>query len=141
VDGQIAAAPDYLAHQYWRGSALYDLSRWSEALDQFESLLRADSASTSYRGMAAVAAARVGDRTRAEHHLLEAHWGYEVADRLVYAARVAAVLGDMDRSLARLSEALDRGSAGFPWMHASGRHDFVVLRSDPRIARLLEPDS
>lgn len=138
LDRQIEAEPDYEAHGYWKGSALYDLGRWEEALATFVALLESNPTSTAYLGMAAVAAARVGDREAAERYLSPESWGYEVGDRLVYAARAAAILGEPDRALDALAQSLDHGSSGFPWMHASGHHDFVVLRQDARIARLLD---
>src|SRR5690606_17275221 len=75
VDARIAEAPDVEDHRYWRGCVLYDLERWDEALVQFEELLRADPTDTSVLGMAAVAAARLGEGTRAERYLEKDRWG------------------------------------------------------------------
>ena len=87
--------------------------------------------------MAAVSAARLGDRQLAMEYLDESRWGYELGDRLIYAARVAIILGDADRALALVAQALDLGAPGYPWMHASGHHDFIMLGADPRISRLI----
>jgi tetratricopeptide (TPR) repeat protein len=138
LDRQIAEDPDYLAHRYWRGSALYDLGRWDEALRTFAELLVENPTSTAYLGMAAISAARVGDRTRTMEYLDEARWGYEHGDRLIYAARAEVILGDQDRALSLTAQALDLGAPGYPWMHASGYHDFLLLRADPRLARLVD---
>lgn len=137
LDREVAADPDYLAHRYWRGSALYDLMRWDEALSTFEALLTARPGDTSYLGMAALAAARLGDRPLAEQYLSPDRWGYQLGDRLIYAARAEIVLGDADRALSLTARALDHGAPGYPWMHASGYHDFQLLEADPRIARLV----
>ena len=138
LDRQIAEDPDYLAHRYWRGSALYDLGRWDEALTTFAELLVENPTSTAYLGMAAISAARVGDRARTMEYLEEARWGYELGDRLIYAARAEVILGDRDRALSLTAQALDLGAPGYPWMHASGYHDFLLLRADPRLARLVD---
>lgn len=139
LEQQIEEAPDFLAHRYWLGSAHYDLEAWGDASRIFEGLLRESPNSTAYLGMAAVAAARNGDAERAWGYLEASRWGYELGDRLMYAARTAAILGDRERALALVAEALEQGSVGYPWMHASGHHDFVLLRADERIRRLLEP--
>ncbi len=139
VDARIAEAPAVEDHRYWRGCVLYDLERWDEALVQFEELLRADPTDTSVLGMAAVAAARLGDRPGAERYLEADRWGYEDSDRLIYEARVAAIFGEIDRALPLLTEGIDRGTPGFPWMHAAGHHDFALLRADPRIEAALAP--
>jgi len=138
LEQQIATDPDFAAHRYWLGSALYDLERWDESSRVFEALLVESPTSTAYLGMVALTAARVGDAARAWAHLEQPRWGYEVGDRLMYAARTAAILGDRERALALVSEALERGSVGYPWMHASGHHDFVLLRADERVRRLLD---
>ena len=141
LEPRIALDPDYLAYRYWLGSAWYDLGRWAASRETFESLVEASPNSTAYLAMAAVTSARTGDRTAALRYLEEERWGYEQGDRLMYAARVEAILGDADRALDLAAQAFQRGTGGFPWMHASGHHDFVVLRSDTRIARLLEPQT
>lgn len=139
LEPRIALDPDYLAYRYWLGSVWYDLGRWSDSRETFRSLLEASPTATAYLAMAAMTAARTGDRDAALEYLEEERWGYEQGDRLMYAARVEAILGDADRALDLVAQAFDHGTGGFPWMHASGHHDFVVLRRDARIARLLEP--
>ena len=139
LERRLEADPDYRAHRYWLGSALYDLGQWEQSLEVFQVLVQEVPTSTAYLGVAAVAAARTGDHGQAMEYLEEARWGYELGDRLLYAARVEAILGDLDRALDLILQAFDRGTGGFPWMHASGYHDFTILESDPRVARLLEP--
>ncbi len=139
LEPRIVLDPDYLAYRYWLASAWYDLGLWTATREASDALLEASPTSTAYLGMAAVAAARTGDRDGSQGYLAEDRWGYALGDRRVYAARVEGILGDPDRALDLIAQAFDRGVDGFPWMHASGYHDFVVLRSDPRIATLLEP--
>jgi len=128
----------YLAHRYWRGSALYDLQRWADASEAFEALVRDAPTNDAYLGMAAVAAARLGRRDAATGHLTGDAWLGAVGERLAYEARVEAILGDLDRAFVLLSQAFERGVDGWEWLHASAHHDIEIFRRDSRIARLLE---
>jgi hypothetical protein len=56
--------------------------------------------------------------------------GYQFAAR----ARVEAVAGETERSLALLTEGLRRGIDGLPWLHASTLPDLGRLAEDPRYA-------
>lgn len=139
LDDQIRAAPDYLAHRYWKASVLYDQRRWQEAATVASLLLESAPDNTTYRGMTAVGVARTGDPTEAIDHLARDAWRGQEGDRLIYSARVHAILGDLDRAFADLAAALEQGVGGFGWTHATAHHDFELMRADERIARLLAP--
>jgi hypothetical protein len=62
---------------------------------------------------------------------------HEPGPHLAARARIAAILGDADRALALLTEALDHGIPEFQWAHMDWWHDFERVSKDPRIRRLL----
>ena len=81
----------------------------------------------------------MGDATRAWSLVDAESWPADEATRLRYTARIAAILGDLDRALADQSSALAMGISGFPWLHSGAHHEIALMRRDSRIARLLSP--
>ena len=123
---QLAITPDERVHRYWLGSVLYDLERWPEAATVLRRLARDYPERLQYRGLAAVSAARTGDR-RAES-LLGDVAPHERGDHAHFRARLAAVYGDTTRAAALFTEAARMGMDGLPWLHASAYHDLQLLR-------------
>ena len=68
-----------------------------------------------------------------------ASWPDDESFRLRYTARLAAVLGNLDRAFADQSRLMAMGIPGFAWQHESAHHEFALMRQDPRIARLMRP--
>lgn len=140
LEDKLLVDPDYRQHRYWLGSALYDSGRWAEAAVLFNALNEAYSDLRTYRLMEALAVARLGDREAAFEILGERpryRAGTWTADR----ARIEAILGERDRAVSLLSDALDQGIDSFPWLHAAGFQDLALLAGDPRFDRLMEDAS
>jgi len=122
---QLAVTPGDRAHREWLASALYDLGRWQESSALFASLRRDFPERLKYRGLAALAAARVG-RADADS-LLGAPAPHEVGTHTAYRARLAAVRGDPARAAALLADATRAGVGALPWLHAEGHMDLALL--------------
>lgn len=135
---QLALDPDYGAHRYWLASTDYDSRRWTEARVRFAALAEDNPSSTTYRGMAALAAAHAGDGETAREELADP-FPYAPGEHAGYRARLAAIHGDANRTVALLNEAFQRGYGGYPWVHASGFDDFAPVSGDSRIRQLLAP--
>ncbi|HSG50335.1 MAG TPA: protein kinase [Longimicrobiales bacterium] len=133
-----AQDPDYNAHRYWLASAAYDQRRWDEARTGFLELSRDVPGSDTYRGMAALALAQSGDSHGALAELGEP-FPYDPGEYTGYRARIVAAAGDANEATALLSQALQHGWRGFPWVHASGFDDFAPVLHDTRVAQLLMP--
>lgn len=133
---RLVVRPTDRGHRYWMGSGLYALARYQEAGPYFESLAREFPDALQFRGYSALVAARRGDREGAEKWLGTAA-ARDQGEYLVYRARIAAVLGDTAKSVGLLSDAADRGAAGFPWLSSTAFRDFAVLSKDPRARALL----
>lgn len=126
-------------HRYWLGMALYHLGRDAEARRVFEAQLRDAPGELQNRGLAALALARTGNREAALRVLGEAT-ASERGSHSAYRARIAAILGDHDRALSLLAEALGHGVDGWAWVHTSAWRDFAPLRGDPRYEQLMRGD-
>lgn len=136
---RLAEAPGYRPHRYWLGSALYDAGRWEDAVEVLQSLARDFPDRPTYRGLAAVAAARTGDAEGAVRWLSEPFPRSE-GEHDVYRARLAALRGDADGAVALLADALRAGVDGMAWLHATAWRDFRALDRDPRFRRLMAGD-
>ncbi|NNM34206.1 MAG: hypothetical protein HKO53_14115, partial [Gemmatimonadetes bacterium] len=69
----------------------------------------------------------------------EDHRAHQMGDHLAYRARIEVVLGNHERALALLSEALQRGVDDLSWFHARAHHDLLPLTAEPRFQRLMTP--
>jgi tetratricopeptide (TPR) repeat protein len=137
-----------------RAEALYAAGRWDEARRSFEALAaeRRGEASAAgdhgmyglaplgppdYRGYLGVLAARRGNRgaARAADSALAAFRGSHLFGRPTYwRARIAALLGERERAVALLREALQQGRTHVT-VHAEG--DFAALRELPAFQALI----
>jgi tetratricopeptide (TPR) repeat protein len=139
-----------------RAEALYDAGRWNEARQQFEALAaerRGDASRVGdlgtlgispigdldYRGYLGALAARRGDRAAAltvdaalaawpAPHLLGRH--------TYWRARIAALLGERERAMGLLREALRQGRT-YLVVHVEA--DFVALHGLPAFQELVRP--
>ena len=136
---QIAADPDYTAYHYWTAQTRYSQGRWSDAAAALDELQSRSPTNADYRGFAAVVAAHMGDADGARSLVDPGSWPDDEPSRLRYTARVAAVLGDLDRAFADQAALLAMGIPGFAWQHESAHHEYGLMRQDPRFARLLRP--
>ena len=123
LDGQLRAEPGRREHLYWRGSALYDLGRWREADATFAALHRDFPDRFQYRGLAALARARVGD-LRGAARLLGDPPRFDRGEHTAFRARLAAIAGDTTAARALRERALGEIVGGFAWLHASAFRDF-----------------
>jgi TolB-like protein len=137
---RIEASPTLTSHRYWMASALYDLRDWSAARAAFMDLSERSPGSNTYRGMAALAAAHLGELSAARAELASP-FPFAGGEHAGYLARLAAIESDADGTVSQLSRAFQHRFGGFPWVHASGFDDFRLVAGDPRFVRLLEPAS
>ncbi|MCU0633768.1 MAG: protein kinase [Gemmatimonadaceae bacterium] len=137
LTNRLVALPTDRAHRYWLGSALYDLGRYAQARPYFERLARDHPERLSYRGLAAVAAARGGDRASAMRWLGTAPRA-DRGEHLAFQARLAAIAGDTEQAISLLTAALDAGINGFAWLPGSAFRDFEALERSPRGRALLQ---
>lgn len=129
---------DQNGHRYWLASVHYDRRDWATAREHFLQLRERSPNSDTYRGMAALAAAHLGDLDTARAEL-EAPFPFDPGEHSGYLARLAGISGDADRTVALLSQALQHAFGGFPWVHASGYDDLQGVLADPRVSRVMAP--
>ncbi len=136
LTARLAAEPGNRAHRYWMGSVLYDVGRFDAARPFFESLAREFPSRLEYRGLAAVTAARRGDMAAATRWLGPAAPA-EVAEHLVFCARIAAINGKTEDALTFLTSAVEHGIEHYPWLSGAAFRDLHALEQTPRGAALL----
>jgi hypothetical protein len=59
-------------------------------------------------------------------------------EHTVYRARIAAILGEADRAISLLAEALGQGVEGWVWVHTGAWQDFSGMRKDSRFHRVMQ---
>ena len=120
---ELRADPRRREHRYWLGSALYDLASW-RAADSVYSRLASDFPDrTDYRGLAALARARVGD-PRAGARLLGDPPRFARAEHTTFRARLMSVTADTAAARVLRARMLDEIGSGYAWIHASAFRDF-----------------
>jgi tetratricopeptide (TPR) repeat protein len=134
---ELQTDPDYSGHLYWYGSLLYDRREWASSYRVFSRLAGSNPERVDYRGLAAVAAARMG-RSDVEA-VLGPPPTTDLGDYTAIQARIAAIQGDADRAISLFSEALRQGMDGFPWLHSAAYHDVSLIRDHPGYRRLMTP--
>lgn len=139
LEDRLEEEPGYRPHRYWLGTALYDAARWREAAEVLDALARDFPDQPGYRGLAALATARLGDVEGAGRRLTEPFPRSE-GERDAFRARLAAIRGDVDGAVALLAGALQQGIDGMAWLHAAAWRDFRDLRHDERFRRLMTGD-
>ncbi|MCC6930138.1 MAG: protein kinase [Gemmatimonadaceae bacterium] len=131
LTNRLVALPTNRGHRYWIGSGLYDLGRYAEARPYFEGLAKEFPERLSFRGMAALSAARTGDRAAAARWLATPP-PRERGALLLYEARLAAIDGDGERAITLLTDALEAGVDGFPWVPGLAFREFEPLERTAR---------
>jgi tetratricopeptide (TPR) repeat protein len=121
---QLELHPSERRHLYWLGTAYYDLARWQDAAAVLQSLAQ-EYGRFAYQGMAAVAAARVGDP--AAEQLLPSPTIRTTGSLTAFQARIAAIRGNTDQAVALFNEAIHLGVDDLPWLHATAYHDLQEL--------------
>jgi tetratricopeptide (TPR) repeat protein len=133
---RLVATPNDRAFRYWMGTTLYNMGRYDEARPYFEGLVRDFPDRMTYHGLAALTAARRGDTTAA-NAWLGTPAPRDTGEYLAFKARVAAIGGDIERAIALLTSAMDRGVDAYPWLRGQTFRDFAVLAREPRGRALL----
>jgi tetratricopeptide (TPR) repeat protein len=135
------------ALRFGRAIATYVHGDLSGARTQFERLLRDDPASTDYLGFLGAIAARQGDTARAEsfaNTLAAMDGAYLYGRQTRWRARIAALLGEHDRSLNLLRSAFQDGislAMGQDWFWLHIDPDLASLRDRPDFIALSAPRS
>lgn len=123
-----------------RVRALAALGRTDEARDHVAALVERAPEDARYRSWSGVLAARSGDTEHAEQILT---WlsaldvPYQRGSNILAQARVAAALGDTDRTIRLLDAAFEQGSSDFYNLHVDPRYSAV--RDDPVFRAYMEP--
>jgi serine/threonine protein kinase/tetratricopeptide (TPR) repeat protein len=125
LDAQLAQLPGDRSHRYWLASALYDLGDWRRSLSVSQGLARDFPDRMDYRGLAAVAAARL--RLPDADSLLGTIRPHERGAATLLRARIATIRGHPEAALGLYSEATSLGVNGLPWIHASAAYDLFLL--------------
>ena len=117
----------------------YDAKRWQEARTLFQELVTEQPDRGLRLGFSGAVAARLGDRAEAERVSagLASLPNQRNASNTVWRAKIAAALGDQERALALLQQALTEGMRYDLWLHTD--LDFEQLRRHPRFRELVEP--
>jgi serine/threonine protein kinase/tetratricopeptide (TPR) repeat protein len=127
-------------HRYSIARVLYLDEQWAEAQPYFEQLYEENPDNQDYQGYCGVMAARLGDRENASM-ILEALYSkdesYLFGSHLYWCACIAAVLGEQQRAVNLLREALGQGySYG---IYVLLDMDFESLRNYPPYIELMRP--
>jgi tetratricopeptide (TPR) repeat protein/tRNA A-37 threonylcarbamoyl transferase component Bud32 len=130
--------PEY---RYTLARLLELLGRYDEATSLLQGLAAEDSSNVDYSGALGMLAARRGDRTGAERidqrlALLSRpyYFGYPV----YYRAQIAALLGERDRAVRLLRDAVARGAVD-AWDHLHSEPAFAALHGYPPFDEVLRP--
>jgi len=131
-------------HRYGYALSLYQSERWDEAGTLFKELSAEDPTSVTYRGYAAVSAARRRDTDAAleiDGQLAAVDRPYLLGFHKYWRSRIAAVLGERERAVSLLREALSAGQRQFGgneyWIHSV--IDFESLSDYPPYQELVRP--
>jgi tetratricopeptide (TPR) repeat protein len=131
------------------GDALYQAERWEDAKAVFATLASEHPDNINYKGRLGALAARRGDRVAAERiaeELRRCESRYLWGNHTTRSARIIALLGDKERAVGLLREAVAQGSGsgeepdsygyGFIYRHSM---DLEPLRGYPPFEELIKP--
>ena len=129
-----------LVHRLGKARVLDYLDRSAEARDLYRGLARQDTASIEYLGGVGVAAARLGERDEADSiaaRLIGDRRPFTFGAPRLWAARIAAVMGDREEAVALLHRARREGHSRLYLFHID--RDLDSLRDFPAFRELLQP--
>lgn len=124
-------------HRFWLGLGHYQLGEFEAADRIFRTLERDNPALLQNRALVALGLARQGQGEAALTRLGEPGPNAR-GEHTVYRARIAAILGETDRAISLLAEALGQGVEGWVWVHTGAWQDFQALRGDSRFQRVVQ---
>jgi tetratricopeptide (TPR) repeat protein len=127
------------ARRRWRGMVLYDMGRWDDARAAFERLAAEQPRDPEPRGYLGALAARRGDRAAAlaaDRTLAALREPYLFGRHTYWRARIAALLGERERGVALLRDALQQGRT---YLEVHSEADFAPLRAVPAFQELVRP--
>jgi TolB-like protein len=127
------------SHRSWRSQAKLGLGDWQGAEALLDGLDREGPVRIFHRGQLATLAARRGDMALAQARLGPSPRRRD-GEYEMYQARIAALRGDSEEAIARLSTAMRLGVYNFHWMQHDARQDFAVIAKDARYRRLMGLD-
>ncbi len=128
------------AYREFYADALNFAGRWDEANRIFESLAAADPENVDYQGYLGTIAARRGDREgamRALEELGKLERPFLFGNHLWWQARIASLLGEKERAVGLLKEALSQGFTYGVFLHRET--DLEPLWDHPPFQELLRP--
>jgi tetratricopeptide (TPR) repeat protein len=130
--------PEY---RYPLGRALELLGEYGQADSLMRGLVAEDPGNVDYLGVLGVLAARRGDRAEAQgidRELAGMTLPYLTGFPTYYRAEIAAVLGDRERAVELLRDAIAHGAVD-PWEHLHSEPAFAGLHGYPPFDELLRP--
>lgn len=138
LEARLVDRPNDRNHRTWLAQAMIGLGRFDRAEALIESIDREGPERLSNRGPLATLAARRGNAPLAMRRLGNSP-GSSHGEFALYRARIAALLGQREEAIARLSEALRLGVYNWHWMHHEMQRDFGSIAGDERYQRLIVP--
>ena len=132
---------DQPEYRYTLARSLELLGRYKEAQALVERLATEDPGNVDYEGVLGILAARQGNRAaaqRIDHALASLSRPYLSGFHTYYRAQIAAVLGDRDRAVALLRDAIAHGAVS-SWDRAHSEPAFVSLHGYPPFDEVLRP--
>ncbi|MBA3889584.1 MAG: hypothetical protein H0X64_03560 [Gemmatimonadaceae bacterium] len=150
LQAQLQQAPVSRVTERFQAAVLGEAGQHAAAYTLWQRLHAADPAALELRGNLGVAAARAGDTAVAramERAIRETPERYAHGRDVMWRARIAALLGESDRAVMLVAEAIDAGfprffdPSGGPYEEAELHADpaLLVLRSHPGFRALLAP--
>jgi tetratricopeptide (TPR) repeat protein len=122
------------------GNALYQAEQWEEANAVFAGLAAEHVGNIVYKGRLGALAARRGDRSKAiqtAKELQQLKKPYLIGRQMTESACIVALLGEKDRAVSLLREAVAQGSGGYPvYNHVM---DLESLRGYSPFEALIKP--
>lgn len=119
---------------------LYEVGRYGEARAQFDSLAREHPENYLYHAYLGALAARRGDRDQARREdawLATARNVRPLGSHTMWRARIAALLGEKERAVSLIQEAIGQGNPRRFYLH--WREDFEALRGYQPFEELVRP--
>ncbi len=139
LDDRVAEERATIPARGRRAAVLYNLGRWVEARTVVERLLSERPGEVDFRGYAGALAARRGDLAAAlaaDRALAAMRDPYLHGRHTYWRARIAALLGERERSLALIRDAIQQGR---DYLEVHGEADFAALRDMPSFRNLMQP--